>query len=315
MAEQTNTGPRFGSWLTLTLTTLLLLGAAEVGIRFVPPDISVLGDMILLVDEPVGYRMKPNLDVQFEGLFEPLPAPVRWQTNGQGHRRTGPISETTNRCRIASFGDSETFGWSVAIEDTFQARLEAAGNDLQVLNFGVPGYNTTNVALAMADLVPRYRPDVVIYLFNKNDFDPPIEVAATFFRSHLLGRVRYVWQIWVTRDERKRIRESVERKMVAVRDLSLMAEASAAEGATLIIAFMRWRNWQELRPYLDAAHPLIRQMSAGKAEIVNAEPALADIADLDDHLAPAAYRNLAALLSNAPASCNPAFAARGLSGF
>lgn len=303
LAEEIETQPQSGGWLTFAVTLVLLAGALEIGIRYVPPDISVLGDMVLLVDEPVGYRMKPNLDVAFDGLFEPLPNPIRWQTNAQGHRRDGLIEPDTHACRIATFGDSETFGWSVELEDTFQARLETSTEDLQVLNFGVPGYNTTNIAMAMADLVPRYQPDQIIYLFNNNDFDPPIEVAATFFRSHLLGRIRYLWQVWATREERKRIRESAERRMVAAADLAEIAATAEAAGAALNVAFMRWRNWSELQPYLDEQHPLNRGLASGRVQVLNAEPALSGIPELDDHLAPEAHRNLTTLFVEAGIHC------------
>lgn len=306
MAEIEHAPTERGGWLTLAITVLVCFGLAEIAIRYVPPDISVLGDMILLVDDPVGYRMKPHLDVAFDGLFAPLPETVRWQTNAQGYRRDGLVEAATSQRRVATFGDSETFGWSVAIADTYQNQLEQAANDLEVLNFGVPGYNTTNVALAMADLVPRYSPEVIVYLFNKNDFDPPIEVAATFFRSHLLGRIRYLWQIWVKREERKRIRESMERKLVAAADLAQMAEVASSNRATLVIAFMRWRNWQELRPVLGPDHPVVVGEAAGSIRIVNAEPALNGVPELDDHLAPAAYRNLAALLCEAALGCESA---------
>ena len=216
--------------------SLLLL---EIALRFLPPDLTVLRDLVKYVDEPIGYRLKPDVEIEFNGLFERLPKPVIWATNGQRIRHDSDYPVTPAGRRIATFGDSETFGWSVSLEDTFQEHIERLDPEVEVINFGVPGYNTTNILYAMREQLPRYRPHVITYLFNKNDFDPPVYVSDTAFSSHLLGRLRFLWQIVFTREERKLIRRSDERSRVAAADLGEMALLAQSHEAFFVLAFMR----------------------------------------------------------------------------
>ncbi len=289
--------------ILVAVATAVALLAAEILVRFLPPDLTVIRDLVTYVDEPIGYRLKPNVQIEFDGLFATLPKAVTWATNQQRMRSAEEYHPDPQKRLIATFGDSETFGWSVAAADTYQAYLEQLSPELQVLNFGVPGYNTTNIAYAMSELLPQFQPNAVIYLFNKNDFDLPVYISDSEFSSHLLGRIRWVWQITVAKDERKRIRNSVERARVAATDLASMVQLTNARGATFVLAFMRWSDWQRLQTELAPDHPLLHAIAAGRARVVNAELSTADKTKLDDHLSPAAYRALAEQLCNLPLLC------------
>lgn len=283
--------------------TAVSLALAEAAVRFLPPDLTVIRDLVRYVDEPVGYRLKPNVRIEFDGLFDPLPETVVWETNVQRIRDDKTFSESSQHRRIATYGDSETFGWSVSQEATFQKTLERMADGVEVINFGVPGYNTTNIVHAMAESLPEYKPDLVVYLFNKNDFDLPVYISDTEFNSHLIGRIRFVWQITAAKDERKRIRKSKERTQVVLRDLARMLELAQSNGAQMMIGFTRWEDWLRLRSELVAGNPLLAAIDAGTLHLVNAEPAIAGIPRLDDHLAPTAHQRLAALLCTHPAVC------------
>ncbi len=96
--------------------------------------------------------------------------------NAAGYR--GPVrtvSRTPNSFRVAVLGDSFTFGWGVAADEAWPALLEArlaselAGLDVQVLNFGVPGYNTWTQLLHWQRVISRYRPDAVLLGYYSND--------------------------------------------------------------------------------------------------------------------------------------------------
>jgi hypothetical protein len=282
------------------VASLLLL---EIVLRFLPPDLTVLRDLVKYVDDPIGYRLKPGANIEFKGLFERLPEPVTWATNSQRIRHDSDYPSTPAGRRIATFGDSETFGWSVSLEDTFQKHIERLDPGVEVINFGVPGYNTTNILLAMREQIPIHRPHVVTYLFNKNDFDLPVYVSDTAFSSHLLGRLRFLWQIVFTREERKRIRRSDERSRVAVADLGEMALLTQSHNATLVLAFMRDKDLARIQQFLEEDHPLRRALASGKAILVSVEPALAAIATIDDHLIGPAYRALALQLCGMPEIC------------
>jgi hypothetical protein len=96
--------------------------------------------------------------------------------NAAGYR--GALRTTSragNSFRVAVLGDSFTFGWGVAEEEAWPALLEArlvaelGGLDVEVLNFGVPGYNTWLQLLQWRQVVSRYRPDAVLLGYYSND--------------------------------------------------------------------------------------------------------------------------------------------------
>jgi hypothetical protein len=69
--------------------------------------------------------------------------------------------------RIALFGDSFVYGSEVTYPDTWAfgvaRRLEARGEAVEVLNFGVPGYGTDQAYLRWMQEGTAYSPDLVIF--------------------------------------------------------------------------------------------------------------------------------------------------------
>lgn len=88
-----------------------------------------------------------------------------------------PASRTPGTFRVAVLGDSFTFGWGVQPEQAWPALLEdrldeglaGSGVDAEVLNFGVPGYNTWLSLLHWKRVVSRYKPDAVLLGYYSND--------------------------------------------------------------------------------------------------------------------------------------------------
>jgi hypothetical protein len=189
------------------------------------------------------------------------------------------------------------------LADTFQEQIERLAPEVEVINLGVPGYNTTNTLHAMEERIPRHRPNAVLFLFNKNDFDLKVHVSDTAFSSHLIGRLRFLWQIVFTREERKRIRASEERSLVAVADLGRMVQLAQSHDALFVLAFMRDKDMVRVERFLPNGHPLRRALAAGQARMLSVEAALADIPTADDHLTAPAYANLARQLCALPEIC------------
>ncbi len=85
--------------------------------------------------------------------------------------------------RIAILGDSVTFGFGVPVEDGFVARLEerlahhenlpGPRNRVEVLNFGVSGFNPYNEAELFRGVVQKYEPDLTLVQFCVNDLNDP----------------------------------------------------------------------------------------------------------------------------------------------
>lgn len=93
------------------------------------------------------------------------------RVNARGWR--GPLVEeerTPDRLRVATLGDSSTFGLFVTWPETYSARLaahlEAAGRSAEVLDGGVVGYTVRQGLERYRTLVRRYRPDVVVAAFG-----------------------------------------------------------------------------------------------------------------------------------------------------
>ena len=110
------------------------------------------------------YELRPGHESRSYG------APVRINSRGlrDGERE---VCLRAGCVRIGVFGDSMTFGPSVALEETFTHLLETqlrrdAGIEAQVFNFGVPSYNTRMEYLQMRDVIDTYKLDVVILQYT-----------------------------------------------------------------------------------------------------------------------------------------------------
>jgi lysophospholipase L1-like esterase len=74
-----------------------------------------------------------------------------------GSRQTGSASAAAKET-LFFIGCSFTFGWAVADEDTFAARLQKQFPEVQVKNYGVPGYSTYQSLLRLEQLLASGRP-------------------------------------------------------------------------------------------------------------------------------------------------------------
>jgi lysophospholipase L1-like esterase len=92
--------------------------------------------------------------------------------NSQGFRGPEPSSDPA-LARVIVIGDSITFGDNLALEETFpfllQQELSSQGRNLEVLNFGVPGYDTLQEVSSLEIRGLKYHPDVVVVAYCLND--------------------------------------------------------------------------------------------------------------------------------------------------
>jgi lysophospholipase L1-like esterase len=115
--------------------------------------------------------------------------------------------------RIVALGDSHTFGWGVAREETYPAVLEQMlrerfpDGEFEVWNLGVPGYNTVQEVRALELAIDRIEPDVVIVNYVDNDMDLPNFLA---LRPNLLS------------PKRSYLAELVERRSRILRDEEIL---------------------------------------------------------------------------------------------
>jgi len=73
---------RIGTRVAATLIAIFLMfSVAEVGARLFGPDIGVLVRLFEETDDPRPYVLKPNVEIEFSGLREPLGRTIIWQVN------------------------------------------------------------------------------------------------------------------------------------------------------------------------------------------------------------------------------------------
>lgn len=131
----------------------------------------------------LAYELAPNREQYSRG------ATIR--TNSFGMRddepRTG-IDDSLHR--IVVLGDSFTFGFGVAGEDTYPNVLERLLNEkiedeeFEVLNLGVGGYSTHDEALVLEHKGMKWNPELVVvgYVLNDPEIDP-IQQLHSYFQE------------------------------------------------------------------------------------------------------------------------------------
>jgi lysophospholipase L1-like esterase len=206
--------------LLMTLSSLLVLALAEVGLRLFRP-VQYLkpprparpeeqGESLYRPSRVPGlsYEMIPGRDGTFEGMS------VR--TNSLGMRGPEPAPSDPSLFRVAVVGDSFTFGFGVREEETYPSLLARILNQspagrrrrFEVLNFGVVGYNTQDEAVVLERKALPLAPRLVIIGYVLNDpeidprpslhkyFDPPV----WWRHSHVLRLLHLGWNsidVWI----------------------------------------------------------------------------------------------------------------------
>lgn len=198
--------------LALTLGTLVVLGLLlEGGARLVLPPpgptnfTPVPTSLSMPADFPgVRFVLRPSASaVQHfpsdpHGYFDPG-ATLTYHTNALGFRGPEtPLEKPPGTFRIVGVGDSFTFGSGVRRKDTFLAELERRLNAgggaprFEVLNLGVPAYDTEEEAYLLYNRGMRLHPDLVVMCFFLNDawggqennaFNPPRD-SLPFWRRY-----------------------------------------------------------------------------------------------------------------------------------
>jgi lysophospholipase L1-like esterase len=184
-------GPgRARRWLAraaLALGSLLLgLVAAEVAVRasgvFVPArgDAGSQGNLQAVpndVARGVGFELRPGqTSATYPGAPGEEPRVVTYRVNELGFRGAPVAPEKPAHVyRIVALGDSFTYGTAVNDDETWPAQLGARlrelapDREIEVLNWGVPAYNTRQEIAQLNQRAGTYRPDLVIICAYVND--------------------------------------------------------------------------------------------------------------------------------------------------
>ena len=127
-------------------------------------------DRVFEADDELFWRLAPNVTLPPDA--RPLFGIV---SNAQGLRADHIIDpKPSDRVRILFVGDSCTFGYRVAHDETFvataQRRLRAASATVEVecINAGVPGYSLFQGWRFLETRAPLLEPDLVVLNFGWN---------------------------------------------------------------------------------------------------------------------------------------------------
>jgi lysophospholipase L1-like esterase len=151
--------------LVALLGALLLAEGAIRALRLVP-----VNDYRRLVEPGVAWRMRPHASMLDDQPEFKVPIAI----NAAGYRdREFAMAKPAGRVRIALIGDSFTFGTGVTAEartsNRLEARLRAAGLDVEAFNFGLAGLDTWGATDVLTRGAARLHPDwavLMVYLGN-----------------------------------------------------------------------------------------------------------------------------------------------------
>jgi lysophospholipase L1-like esterase len=127
----------------------------------------------------VPYTLKPGIDTVW--------ARTRIVANAEGIRDTRELgNKTKDVYRILVLGDSVTFGFGVQQEKAYPQQMEVLLKEVnqasqlhyEVVNAGIDGFNVENEANFLRYLLPRVRPDLIVWSLVSNDWDDSLSGTA-----------------------------------------------------------------------------------------------------------------------------------------
>jgi hypothetical protein len=120
----------------------------------------------------LGWTIKPNGQAHI------------YRSNMHGIRadREYALTPPSGVVRIASFGDSFTHCAEVAVDDSWQRRLELLDSKFEALNFGVDAYGPDQSFLRYVEDGPRFRPHIVLVGFMSENLLRTVSVFRPFYQ-------------------------------------------------------------------------------------------------------------------------------------
>lgn len=162
-------GPDLKKLSLSAVSVLLTLIAIEIGLR-------LYGYNPLRYSRMREFAMRPSVNPDLKYELTPGASGRVWGTdlkiNSQGFRGPEPSSSLSTH-RVIVLGDSIAFGNNLPLEETLsfqlQQRLISQGRDVEILNFGVGGYDTLQEVSLLETRGLKYHPDLVVVTYCLND--------------------------------------------------------------------------------------------------------------------------------------------------
>jgi len=163
--------------------TIVALCFAELVVRLLalarPPVVISQESRDLFIRSPIAglhYELRPGFTGRAYGC--------EIKVNSHGMRSPErPVAKPANVRRVLILGDSVVFGHGVGQSLIFPAVLEKSLNDpttaaarVEVINTGVPGYNSEQERICLREKGMAWQPDVVVVVAVANDAEPPYDL-------------------------------------------------------------------------------------------------------------------------------------------
>ena len=183
--------------LLFALTTVVAVACAEAAFRWhvwrrFEVKFPRSTENLVRLPAPQVFEFKPNAKGVFPGGVDPTRT-FPYRTNAHGLRDRDRSEKRPGTKRVLVLGDSYTWGYAIAEADAYPQvaeRLlhERGRRDIEVINAGIPDYNSRQERQLLARLMPIYQPDAVVLSYVMNDAEPstalPTPPDETYRHAH-----------------------------------------------------------------------------------------------------------------------------------
>lgn len=283
MSGSARSSPRARRIALAVCGLLVGLACAEIATRVADPlgvsyfATSTAYQLDKLADPDLVFRHAPGLERRYGDVLVTI--------NAHGLRDRPIGAKAAGELRVLALGDSVTFGWGVAQDETFVAQLEPLlsarlARPVRAINAGVGSYNTVQEVAWFVRDGRALAPDLVLLTYVGNDtevnappFDPwrtvsvrgkPLPDAAyTLLRKSRLYQlaeyvVRHVWHLGRPAPPTGPADPGWQASMTALRTLADYCDAARIP---LVVVFFRWGRQDTVALYADveravAGHPV-----------------------------------------------------------
>jgi hypothetical protein len=156
---------RFANNFVLAASTVaILLVVAEIAARVVyhPENLGT----VIHYDPTLGWSLKPNSTSRSVDYHRHLDYLIRINSLGMREREVSLVKPSGRR-RVLLIGDSVTFGTGVEAGWRFSDFMQRAlGDDVEVINAGVPGWGLDQELIYFETFAHRLDPDIVVVTFT-----------------------------------------------------------------------------------------------------------------------------------------------------
>ena len=166
-APKRRTPGLYAKIILLVVSVLVALLLGEWLVRMVAPQPTYAFPQYLFENHPTRtYRLRPN----FTGVVHTTEYEVPVSINSRGLRNPEVASEHPGRLRVLVIGDSFVMGYYSLAEKSFVRYIERAlrerlGDQVEVINAGVPSYGNVQEVTFLSEEGDYYRPDAVLLAF------------------------------------------------------------------------------------------------------------------------------------------------------